>query len=418
MDSKQTYLCTTCGARFTQRCSLTRHTRTVHSKTKKKADYLCDRCGKGFSRKEYYARHLTSHDSDSGDGGPSPAKKIKRDHPPLPPPSKDPRLAALYKQHAGAIRTGVVRGQRQTRYTFQWPHFQTNPGWKVALTPLFLEQTFKFKINWSHSLVLRHVDTGEYRFFHACQNNARALEFPRLIGSREGFDGLLKDVLNEDVLEYARQHGPNTKWRVYGIPSTTFYATPLEDYPIGCCDQTFPDFVTRNGYVLLLTTNPQRRIYTDRLCFFRCLGVHLDAEDVDAESRRLFATWAPGEGVEGFPGIPLKDLGKVERVFDVNVDVYEFINKKTLRLVRRGVKKHSTTLRLLLCQEHFAYITDINRVSRSFQCSKCGKLTPRLWNLRRHMDVCEGPKVKDVFKGGVYHYPFTALQTLRGPRLI
>ena len=73
------------------------------------------------------------------------------------------------------------------------------------LEQLFRNQTARFKINASLGFILRHIETEELRYYHSSQNQGCMLEAPHLISGQEDFDGFVKDIMQEDVLEWARQ---------------------------------------------------------------------------------------------------------------------------------------------------------------------------------------------------------------------
>jgi hypothetical protein len=54
---------------------------------------------------------------------------------------------------------------------------------------IFRQQTTAFKINLSFGFILRDVETGELRYCHSSQNNARFFETSHLIRTEEDFTG-------------------------------------------------------------------------------------------------------------------------------------------------------------------------------------------------------------------------------------
>jgi hypothetical protein len=70
---------------------------------------------------------------------------------------------------------------------------------------LYRQQTTAFKISLPFGFILRHIETGELRYYHASQNNARFFETPHLIRAEEDLERILEDVSRHDILEYIRQ---------------------------------------------------------------------------------------------------------------------------------------------------------------------------------------------------------------------
>jgi hypothetical protein len=53
---------------------------------------------------------------------------------------------------------------------------------------IFREQTTAFKINVSLGFILRHMETGELRYYHSSQNNSRFFYVPHLIRTEEDLE--------------------------------------------------------------------------------------------------------------------------------------------------------------------------------------------------------------------------------------
>jgi hypothetical protein len=74
--------------------------------------------------------------------------------------------------------------------------------------------------------------------------------------------------------EFVRQQRPDTKWVVHLLTNVTLYVNKLFDHPIGA-RVVLPVHILKNKAVVGL--------YTDNLCFFRCLAVHRGAPVTDVE---------------------------------------------------------------------------------------------------------------------------------------
>ena len=72
---------------------------------------------------------------------------------------------------------------------------------------------------------------------------------------------------------------------------------------------------------------------------------------------------------------------------------------------------------LNLYENHFSYIRDLARYSKSFCCSRCGKYWKRASNLRQHEKTCDG-KVQLKYPGGAHHVPKTVFQELEEEGII
>ena len=97
----------------------------------------------------------------------------------------------------------------------------------------------------------------------------------------------------------------------------------------------------------------------------------------------------------------MSDLYTIEKIFHINIYVYELINDKdnplSCHLIRRSMCKYPDTLNLNLYKTHFSYIHDITMYTRSFKCKK----------------VNVKVEVKRFLPGGVFHVGQTVFQKMR-----
>ena len=80
-------------------------------------------------------------------------------------------------------------------------------------------------------------------------------------------------------------------------------------------------------------------------------------------------------------------------------------------LIHRSHRHYASTLYLNLYENHFSYIKDLARYSKSFCCSRCGKYWKRASNPRQHEQTCDG-KVHLKYPGGACHVPSTIFEEL------
>jgi hypothetical protein len=97
---------------------------------------------------------------------------------------------------------------------------------------IFTHQTTAFTINLSFGFMLRNVETGELRYYHHSQNNARCFDVPHLIRTEEDLERFLDDLSRHDMLEYIRQQRPVTKCVVHLLTNVTFYVNKINNHPI------------------------------------------------------------------------------------------------------------------------------------------------------------------------------------------
>lgn len=442
------FRCPECPDVFTTRSSQTRHVQNQHERVIK---HICPICSMGFGHKDNWTRHMKTHETDGQQKsavpglatGPRPQKKRKAGKNEsfcltdsfTSQPSKrrlnahhskkrlldhlSPDFKEIYQKHWNAIKTHKRPGKVQSVYTVFWDPSSDTPDWDEQLWALFHEQNKRFKINFSHSFLLKHKESGGLSFFHACQNNHRALDKPRLISSKPDFLSFLSELNDYDILGHVQRERPNSRYSVQAIMSTSFYVYPLADFPIGCACDDLPDFIANNPFLHTLQRDENHGFwYKDGLCFFRCLALHkgVSPHSLQKTTQTLFQQWS-GCALPPlhFTGVTLSELNSIEKKFQMNVDVFEFDQTQAppvLVPLRRSDYKHTDTLRVLCYKHHFMYIKDIDKLGHALTCSKCGKLYAQLFRLNEHEKTCRGSQTKETFKGGVYTPPTSILQQL------
>ena len=113
-------------------------------------------------------------------------------------------------------------------------------------------------------------------------------------------------------------------------------------------------------------------------------------------------------------------------MFEVNIQVYSLAPTQThgededneentpeiaATLFRCSHRHFSSTLYLNLYENHFSYIKDLARYSKSFCCSRCGKYWKKSSRLNRHEKTFDS-KVQLKYPGGAYHVPKTIFEEL------
>ena len=162
------------------------------------------------------------------------------------------------------------------------------------------------------------------------------------------------------------------------------------------------------------------------LSFYRCLAVWSGCHphNFTATVLQYFRKYAPDVDPKTFTGVFLSELPTLEKVFGLNVNVYELIedtdesdddeepiSRIVTRVVQRSHRQYEETMNLNLFKTHFSYIQDMDQYYQSYACSKCGKLWHTVKKLHRHERTCD-TNVKHKYVGGVYHLPETIFDKL------
>ena len=102
----------------------------------------------------------------------------------------------------------------------------------------------------------------------------------------------------------------------------------LKDVPMGCEDTVLREPLLRNCNVICLTFERNtRQPYTDNLCLFRALALHLHGneklEEVTSKIFNLLLNNSEEGDVSKFQGVHFNDISKVEDLLQLNIFPYD-----------------------------------------------------------------------------------------------
>ena len=187
-------------------------------------------------------------------------------------------MKALYDKHWRSIQTHKRNGKNVSNYTIFWDPSTDTPHWDEELLNLFHEQNKRFKINFSHSFLLKHKESKELSFVQASSNNHSVLDSPRLIQSKTDFLVFLHEINDKDIYRHVQNERPSSRYSVEKIMSSSFYVFHLPEYPIGCSCDELPSFLKENKHLYTLQKDKHHGfLYSDGLCLFRCLAIQQGA---------------------------------------------------------------------------------------------------------------------------------------------
>ena len=286
-----------------------------------------------------------------------------------------------------------------------------------------------FKVNFFFGFNLRNTETGALQYHHPSANNNLVLEQPFLISNAQDLDHAIDEINNIDFLEWIRQQRPNSKWVGDLVTNVTWFLWKIRDHPIGRGKYLRGYIVDNSGITPLDRDIRKGKPYEDNLCFFRCLAVHYGChtKNLDRDTKFYYEKYRKAE-IRGkrFHGVKLSELDELEKLYELNIQVYSLAPTQThgeegdepenrpditATLLRRSHRHYTSTLYLNLYENHFSYIKDLARYSKSFCCSRCGKYWKGTNFLRRHEQNCDG-KVNYQYPGGAYHVPKTIFEEL------
>ena len=461
------YECTRCDKYFSDKSTLNRHLK-AHEKRAAERPFTCRTCGETFHNLAPYNAHIhTAHQPSQQASTPTTRKRTATKTVEAPPskkakktPSTTPKQAPAasgedaavssnwqadpvlipsnlipsseeitqtYRQHWSQIRTRFSRRNRlQDWYNFRLSTISPS-RLREQLSRIFADQTTVFKVNFAFGFILRNTETGALQYHHPSANNNLVFEQPFLIATPDDLERAVQEINNIDFLEWVRQQRPNSKWVVDLVTNITWFITKIRDHPIGR-GKYLPGYIVDNSGITPLDRNIQTgKPYEDNLCFFRCLALHngYHTKNLERDTQYYYQQYRDaGLSKKKFDGVKLSELDQLEKVYEVNIQVYS-LNSSTeeeddneenrpdiaATLIHRSHRKYESTLYLNLYENHFSYIKDLARYSKSFCCSRCGKYWKRASNLRQHEKTCDG-KVHLKYPGGAYHVPTTIFEEL------
>ena len=182
----------------------------------KRPRVTCHKCGQFFPGWKELHKHRKQEHAPSLQLQDCPFDSL-REHE-LPEPWKgDASLREMYNRHRPIILAPHDEGIIIRHY-----NFPVLPGFNInllaqQLREMYARQDHAFKINFSMSMILQHVETGEYRFFYA-SNNGDFFDSPRYIGDLNDLERVIQELRSSfDSLIYAMKQRKDTKWRLVFI---------------------------------------------------------------------------------------------------------------------------------------------------------------------------------------------------------
>ena len=331
----------------------------------------------------------------------------------LPPFFIDFDYEDIYKTFQKAIESYVKDFQLAREINFQLESF-TNDHIAEAFKTVYDHQTQSFKVSISIGCILQNKETDELVFYRASRNNQRLFDDTYLISCQNDFKCMHDRILAVDL--QARISYPNTKFVYVKTTNVGFYLTKLLGNPIGS-QVELPTYLKCNkGLISLVTSAAYKagKSYSDNLCFFRALALFrgFNIRGLENETKRLLKTYCEKAMInpKEFKGIYLTDLEELSRTFGVAINVYFQKPNRDTELVFRTIRQDNI-LYLNLYHNHFSYISDFQKYSNRYRCTKCDKIFTHVGNFKVHIKGCDGATRK-IYSSGVFRIPPTIFEKL------
>ena len=272
------------------------------------------------------------------------------------------------------------------------------------------------KINLSLGFILRNVDTDEYRYFYAHENNT-FFEKSHLLRSKGDLVSPQDRVEKLDLIETCAQERVNTKWRYALTTTVTVFCALLNNIPMGCLDAVIPEQLLRRRDVNCLVTNGYGETYKDYLCLFRAVAVHLyGSAELETNAAKLFSDFLHESGHDtiNFRGMSMDHLVFVENaikhnifIYDIDIEDGDFAGE----FARRSIEMYENNINLLRYNNHICYVDDINTFFKRFRCPNCDTFIKRAGNFHRHVKSCKD-RIQHIYPKSVYTLRETLFDSL------
>ena len=149
-----------------------------------------------------------------------------------------------------------------------------------------LDSAAKIKIALGY--VLCNVETGEYWYYYAHENN-NLFEKLHSLCTKADLITIQGKVEKFDIVEQCTQERQNTKWMFKLITNVTIIAALLKNIPMGCPDTVLPEPLLKNHSEKCILSDKDKQPYKDHLCLFRALTMYLHGHsNLDAHTSQLF----------------------------------------------------------------------------------------------------------------------------------
>ena len=483
------YVCGVCDKPFKNRKPFLRHRETHYKKTH--STFTCRVCQQQFPTRQQLASHFTNHPSGSGvtpsnskqeeekNGSDSRKKPLKcsdceetferwhellnhrtTHHGPedlqqqqqqpqsripwevdrnLRPPwieidedgieTINTKLKAVYEQYRLTIDSGHDQGKVRAIYNFPVNDFNGHSEDLFHhLSDIFSREEMSFRINLAFGVILRNVETGEYRYY-APYYNSTLLDNPVKINNRSDLIALFRRLEGMELMDMLLKTKDSTKWQKVFFTNVSYYVYRTA-FPIGAMEGVvLPNYINRKTCIIGFQNTRNSEPYKDNLCIFRCLTyAQLGGRTANFENtvKGRYTKWKEFLAAQGrtdlpsdakkYKGVLFTDLPDFEQCFDARITVFSLHpNKTCTRLYVSSLDvqtETATELNLNLYERHFSYIKNFDTYAQKYACGFCGHAFKELSPLKRHTQTCDS-RVKNTFPGGLYTPQITIFEEMR-----
>ena len=180
---------------------------------------------------------------------------------------------------------------------------------------VFNELKCSAKVTLAFEFVMKKIQDGMCRYFHAHENNT-IRERANLLCAQADMTNLEDKMQKTAIVDICTQERANTMWKLYKLTNLTTFASLLKDLPMSCKDTNLPEPLLKNHKMnCSIFERNTKQPYSDNLCFSKELALPLHGnKKLEEETLKIFKLFHKN-GEEGdvskFQGVHLKAIPEV-----------------------------------------------------------------------------------------------------------
>ena len=270
-----------------------------------------------------------------------------------------------------------------------------------------VNQKLRYWFDIKFGYILRNVESSELTNFYPSANTSFFNgEIPMI---NNDIHVVIDQIEQDAILERLKR--PNSKYSIERIYEYVIEIIPIPDIPIGALI-SLPLFIKNSKSIISFENVP------NNLCFWYCLAHHkypLQRLDrLSSTVKKLFDEYYK-KSFKNYQGVDEDELDSIENHFSVKINIYRTTEKKAI-MVKHSPSQYNNILNLNLYTEkqinHFSYIKNINKLSKTFQCPDCNIFLREAKKMPKHMLTCSKGKPKIFFEAGNYNPPLSIFEQL------
>ena len=318
-------------------------------------------------------------------------------------------LRELYKTHYKQISSYEKFGTLADTFNYRINIFSASEI-AYCFRQLFRKQKNAFRISLSVGYILLDTQTEEYAYYGSSLNNQLLIK-SRFIRNSDDKTNLIADLNSMDLCRIVER--PTSQWVYIKATNLTFFIYRLKGTPIGSPVQVPNHFHNNKGLHCLTKSAQTGALYNDRKCFFRCLSLFRghNIKSLEKSTDELVKEFCTAASINELSGVTLDMLEELSRMFNVPISVYSQDEDRNTDLIYSSTKIGEKSLCLLLHEDHFMYIKDLDKFSSTYRCRKCDKIFPHHGTYKRHERTCDA-NVRYKYIGGAFSIKQTVFEEL------